>query len=268
MNLKVYFRDFNRKRHQRNVLEIMVFILYLTSSLQNVYARAWRLAFLIEYLKQKWEQIKRQLKINYKTTNIQKLTQTPGFKVAYRVNIYLSLLTRLGQSFPINTQKKIWKNPTEKNFGVVFISVHLPLVKVAIARLIADGQEIDAGLSASITPDMKMSFWGITQKVPIIQTGALSLVKIKSILQQKGSVVMMADTGPLSDIYPNIFHLAAKTNADVFFLLAYLNDRGVVEIFLEEPPHKKNSSEEQIKENMNALKVARDSILVKYSRLM
>jgi len=262
---KAYFRDYTKGRHERNQLEVLVFVLYLFTRLKNIYSRAWRLAYIIENLKLKKAVLKRIINGKPNIELVLKPTQSIGFNIAYRVNIYLSLLTRFGHPFPINTKKVIWKDSIEKDSGVIYITVHLPLIKVAIAKLIEDGQQIDAGLSASQTPDGRMSFWGITQKVPIIQTGSMSLLKIKSILKNRGSIVMMADTGLSSIIYPNIFHLAAKTNARIMFLMAYLNENGVVEITLSEPPHCQFTTEIQVEENTTALRVARETILVKYA---
>ena len=261
---KIYFRDYRKGRHDRNLLELLVFILYLFSDLQKIYNRAWKLANLIENLKLKKALITSRINRNSKKALLN-LNQTKGFNIANRVNIYLSLLTRLGHAFPIKTKKVIWKENIEKDCGVIFISVHLPLIKVAIAKLIEDGHEINAALSASLTQDGKMAFWGITKKVPIIQSGAMSLVKVKSILTNKGSIVMMADAGPLSMIYPNIFHLAAKINARILFLFAYLNEKGVIEITLTEPSHSQISDDKQLEKNITDLREAREEILIKYA---
>ncbi len=262
---KLYFKDFTKGRNERNFLELVVFVLYLLTSLKNLYSRAWKLAFLIENLKMRKRFLRKIIFKIPSSESVLKPTQSIGFNIAYRVNIYLSLLTRLGYAFPINTHKNIWKGNIYNDCGVIYISVHLPLIKVAIAKLIEDGKDIDAGLSASYSVDGKMSFWGITKRIPIIQTGPMSLLRIKSILKNKGSIVMMADTGLYSIIYPNIFHLAAKTNARVMFILAYLNENGVIEINLTEPPHIQFNTEEQIEENITALRMARETILVNYA---
>ena len=265
MFYKAYFRNFSKSRFNRKVFDVIVFILYLISNIKNIYTRIWKFVYIIENLTLIKVYLRRLfLKKSIRDT-IMKPTESIGYNIAGRLNTYLSLITRIGVPFPVKIRKTIWQNDIDNKDGIIFITVHLPLIKVAIASLLTDGQVIDAALAAEPTLDGKMSFWGITKKVPVIQTGAMSLLKVKSILEHKGSVVLMADKDPESIIYPNIFHLAAKTNARVLFLLAFLNEDSVIEISLYQPPYCQSSSIQQTEENIKALREAREEILLKYA---
>lgn len=265
MYYKAYFRDFSKNSFNRKVFNVLVFLLYLFSNLKDIYLRVWKFVYIIENLKLKKVYLRSLFFKNRNQNQILNPTKTVGYNIAARLNTYLSLMTRIGNPFPIKTIKSNWQNDIDNTDGIVFITVHLPLVKVAIAKLLTEGHRIDAAIAEASNVNGKMSFWGITQKVPVILTGSMSLLKVKSILNQKGTVLMMADKDPESIIYPNIFHLASKTNARIFFLLACLNEDSVIEISLYKPPHCQSTSIQQTEDNIKALTEARDNILLKYS---
>ena len=256
------------RKHKRKIKIwlLIMGIFYHISNLQIIYSRACKFACLVEKLKLRKEYIRGLFIKKSDSGIIFNITETLGYKIAERLNMYFALLTRLGYSYPIKSIKCNWKNDINNNDGIIFISVHLPLIKVALAKLLTEGQKIDAAISANSTLDGQMPFWGIPKKVPIILNGAMSLIKVKSILKDKGCVVMMADSGPTSKIYPNIFHLAAKMNASVFFVLAYLNEESIVEINMYEAPYCQSTSGQQIEKNITALREARDEILLKYAK--
>lgn len=266
-NYKEYFKDFKKGSPKRKRLEVMVFVLHILSNPNNLFGRALGLAKSIEKLKQVKEGLLGSFIKKGRSGKIIDATQTPGYNIARRLNIYLSLLTRLGYPFEIKTTKRNWVDKIDASSGVIVLTVHLPLMKVAIARLIMDGLVIDAAIAAEPNKTGKMSFWGITHKVPVILSGRMSLVKAKSILLNGGCIVMMPDTSPYSTINPNIFWFASRVNARVLFLIAYLNEQSEIEVGLFEPPYSQSSTAQEIEANVRALGEARAAILGNYAKL-
>jgi len=187
-----------------------------------------------------------------------------AFTRAGKLNSLLAYLTRANKPFPIPctiTGLEVLEN---KNRGTAFCTVHLPLAKVAISAVISNGYHIDAAIVASPTADRLMSVWGITQKIPTIESNKHSLLKAKTILHQNGSVLLMLDALYGEKYSPNIMHLAGKTSAQAIFFLAELNPSGIIDIQILQFPNPYCENETAVAENIQFVSDAVEKVLARY----
>ncbi len=263
---KKIFKDFDSKYKRNKWIKLCICGIAITLPPTKWYRAAYQMSVWVAIVKKHFtscNMLARVLQYNSQQGN-NKVNQAIGFIVADRLNTYLSLFTRLKVPYPISFHCN--QNPTDQviNRGVVLVSVHLPLVKAAVGHLLQKGFNIDAAIAGNPTKGGKMAFWGTTLTVNTILADSYSLVKAKTILSNNGCIALMVDYGEELIISPNVFHLAAKTNAQVLFLIPYLNAQGIVEIYLSTPPYNICTKTEHIEANIADLKNKREVVFKKY----
>lgn len=82
-----------------------------------------------------------------------------------------------------------------------------------------------------------MAIWGITETLPVLLRNASVLIKARSILAKKGSVVAMIDRGLDGSFSPNLLYLCGKVNAKLVFFFATLQPNGSIDAKIVLPPH-------------------------------
>ena len=166
------------------------------------------------------------------------------------LNTLLGFLTRANKPFPIPCSLSGFDLLSDATTGTAFCTVHLPLVKVAISAALTNGFKIDAAIVASPNANELMSVWGITQKIPTIQSSSQSLFKAKKILTQNGCVLLMLDAFYGDNYSPNIMHVAGLTGSKAVFFIAELSPNGMIDIQILPFPNPFCTNEIAIAENI------------------
>ncbi len=188
-----------------------------------------------------------------------------GFLKAQDLNSFLALMTREQKYFhiPYNISGLEY---LDADCGIILCSVHVPLVKVALRGLIENDIEISAAIVGLPPASNTMSVWGITSKIPIIVRNPFSLLKAKTLLLNKGKLVLMVDDEETNVYSPNIMKLCGKIDAKVVFFFAELNAQNVIDTYFIEAPFSRCRDEEEIKENLIFLRKKHDEILERYAK--
>lgn len=191
--------------------------------------------------------------------------KSKGFCKAQDLNSFLSLMTREQKYFhiPYNINGLKYLNA---DCGIILCSVHVPLVKVTLRGLIDNHIELTAAVVGVPPAINQMSVWGITKKVPIIAKNSFSLLKAKTVLQNKGNLVLMIDDGQTGEYSPNIMKLCGKIDAKIVFFFAELNAQNVVECYCIEAPFPHCRTAAEIDENLIFLRRKHDEILENYAK--
>ncbi|TFF39744.1 hypothetical protein [Mucilaginibacter psychrotolerans] len=143
----------------------------------------------------------------------------------------MSLLTRKNIAFPIPVIAKGFELfAKERPCGIMLCSVHLPLVKVAIRYLVENGYAPKAAIAGAHHQITAVALWGSTQTIPAIATGPTVLIKMRTILLEGATMVVLVDGAYGESISPNTFLLANQLNADIVFFLAELLPGGTIEV--------------------------------------
>lgn len=183
---------------------------------------------------------------------------------AIQVNCILSLLTRTKRPFPIE-YKMTGTDALVDTSGLIICTVHLPLVKVGVRAILDQKHRIDAAIVANPLPDSLIGFWGITQKIPALLKDRFVLLKAKSILNKKGVILLMIDNNDNSHYSSNIMHLCRLTKSKIVFLFAELNQQGVVDANIINPPYPHCETPYQIEKNIAFAKQKTEEIKQRYS---
>jgi hypothetical protein len=191
--------------------------------------------------------------------------KSKGLFKAQDLNSFLSLMTRRQRTFPI-PYKISGLESFDEDCGIILCSVHIPSVKVTLRGLIDNHVEISAAIVGTPPASNTMSLWGITDKVPIIVKNTYSLIKAKTVLENKGSLVLMVDHTETGLYSPNIMKLCGKLDAKVVFFFAELNAQNVVESYLIEAPFPRCRTAEEINQNLIFLRKKHDEILENYRK--
>jgi hypothetical protein len=139
-------------------------------------------------------------------------------------------------------------------------------VKVTLRGLIDNQVILSAAIVARPPASNKMSVWGITKKVPIIVKNTFSLLKSKTVIENKGTLVLMIDQTETGEYSPNIMKLCGKMDAKVVFFFAELNSQNVIECNCIEAPFPRCRTAEEINENLIFLRKKHDDILENYRK--
>lgn len=191
--------------------------------------------------------------------------KSKGFYKAQHLNSFLALMTREQKYFHIPYNLNGLEYLTA-DCGIILCSVHVPLVKVTLRGLIDNHIELTAAVVGVPPAINQMSVWGITKKVPIIAKNSFSLLKAKTVLQNKGNLVLMIDDGKTGEYSPNIMKLCGKIDAKIVFFFAELNAQNVVESYLIEAPFPRCRTAEDINQNLIFLRSKHDEILENYRK--
>ena len=183
---------------------------------------------------------------------------------AERLNTLLALITRCRKAYYIPISIKGFEHCSHPDSGLLLCTVHIPLLKVAIGKMLDNDVHIDAAIAAIPGPNNTMSFWGTTKQVAAILSDSKVLLKVKSILQNNGTVTLMVDRYYGKPISPNIFHLAAKTGTKLAYVLIELLPNGQLVAKVIPPPHTICTDEASVNENIAALKHEMDSLVGRY----
>lgn len=183
----------------------------------------------------------------------------------YNINKLLALLTRKKRPFPI-PYKIVQSEYTNNESGLILCTVHLPLAKVAIRAFLENNSKIDAAIVGVPTSDNHMAIWGITNKIPALVKSQFVLLKAKRILEQKGCIVLMIDSGSSNTYSPNILKLGGKIGVRTMFFFAELQPDGTIYSRFVNPPHPYCENEAAINANLDFLKNEATKIVGDYKK--
>ena len=189
------------------------------------------------------------------------------YQKAFSLNRLLSLITRTGKSYPIPIIFTGKEHLLPNNEGLIICSVHLPLVKAGVGILLDEGLFVDVALAALPSESGVMPFWGTSKLVKSLKTDANVLLKIKSILKEKGNVLAMIDSGKYllwKSISPNMMHFCGKVGSRVVFLFVSLTDNHVLNASIVSPPFPYCKTNEEVEKNVEFMRQERDAILLSY----
>jgi len=172
------------------------------------------------------------------------------------VNRFLAMLTRRGVPFPVPYRIKgvsALFDAAAHTGGVIYVSAHIPLVKVA-ARAIIETVGMPTRCIA-LDPDVneQIAVWGLVQRLPALRPVANVLVRSRSILRAGGSILLLIDPRPGVAYSPNMLRLAGKVGARVVLFFSELMPDGHVEVLFLTPPDPFCRSEEGVQANLQAL---------------
>jgi hypothetical protein len=145
--------------------------------------------------------------------------------------------------------------------GLVFCSVHLPLVDATLAPISRIGCAPAAVVAANMSPGERYPIWGYEEGLPAINSDGLALVKMRSILRRGGSVAVLVDTDWCTTFSANTFRLVRSLGTRLIFMLPEIQPNGQIVVEYSQPPDPLCSSDESIRLNMRALQVGIDRIL-------
>jgi hypothetical protein len=190
-----------------------------------------------------------------------------GLDCAYWLNSILSLLTRTKKPFAIPikvTGIDVFKK--SRAGGVLLCSLHLPLSKVALRCLLENGIKLDVAIAADHHLAPSVAVWGITEVIPAIDTGSSVLIKAKSILGKKGTVVALVDKVLGLSVSPNSFLLAHKLKAQVIYFLSELMADGTIAVSFLESAISDPDAQQAARLQINELTEHVQDIISRYER--
>ena len=188
-----------------------------------------------------------------------------GLNRAEGLNSLLSLLTRTGKPYPIKVVTTGMEH-LDSNDGLVLCTAHIPLVKVSMASILQSGFTITAAITNKPTPDGTMAVWGINNRIPTIARSPTVLIRARTILNCKGSVLLMLDKFYGDAYSPNMLRLCGKTGGRALFYFAELKMDGKIYVSLEQPPYPYCKTEAEIVENLKSLAAKIELITERYKQ--
>ena len=189
--------------------------------------------------------------VRRKIINFDKSNNNAHLKNAINLNTILNTIAKQQKEFhipySITGQEKI--NPNESS---IFISVHLPLNKVALRAFEASGCPIKSIIANYSDMGDEMAIWGTKRTIPVILGNSQSLLKAKTVLNS-GNLFLLIDNGKES-LNPNIFFLSQKLNKKVYFFSTVLTKDFSVEIKFKSLPFPDNLDILEIEQNIKFIK--------------
>lgn len=189
--------------------------------------------------------------VRNKIINFDKSNSNAHLKYAMNLNVILNTIAKQQKEFhipySITGQEKI--NPNESS---IFISVHLPLNKVALRAFEASGCPIKSIIANYFDKGDEMAIWGTKRTIPVILGNSQSLLKAKIALNN-GNLFLLIDNGKES-LNPNIFFLSQKLNKKVYFFSTVLTKDFSVEIKFKSLPFPYNLDILEIEQNIKFVK--------------
>ncbi len=178
-------------------------------------------------------------------------------------NRLLSLLTRTGKPFPIHV-RNVGLNELEGASKIIFCTVHLPLVKVAIRSILENHIPINGAIVGIPLKNDQFAVYGINDKINALTRNPYVLLKAKRILNDNGNIVLMVDNSSGEYYSPNIMHLCGMVGARMIFFYSELLSDGTIKNTFANPPNPHCRNEEEVNENMTFVKQSTAEILQRY----
>jgi hypothetical protein len=191
-----------------------------------------------------------------------------GLNHATLLNTILSLMTRKKIPFPIPVRARgleIFEK--ERPNGVILCSLHIPLCKVALRRLIENGFHPDLAITHHRNKNTSIAVWGITDVIPAIKAGPVVFFKARTILNQGKCLLALADPVFGADISPNLFFLAHRLKSQIIYFLAELMPEGDIEVSFFESAIKDAAAEKAVGAQVSELRGYSDHIINRYQNL-
>jgi hypothetical protein len=189
--------------------------------------------------------------VKRKIINFDKINNNAHLKYAINLNVILNTIAKQQKKFyipySITGQEKI-----NSNENSIFISVHLPLTKVALRAFEASGGAIKSIIANYSDKGDEMAIWGTKRTIPVILGNSQSFVKAKNALKI-GNLGLFIDNGTES-LNPNIFFLSQKLNKKLYFLSTVLAKDFSVEIKFKSLPFPYNLNLLEIEQNIKFIK--------------
>lgn len=189
--------------------------------------------------------------VRRKIINFDKSNNNAHLKNALNLNIILNTIAKQQKEFnipySINSQEKINTNESS-----IFISVHLPLIKVALRAFEDSGHPLKTIIANYSDKGDSMAIWGTKRTIPVILGNSQSLLKSKTVLNS-GNLSLLIDNGKES-LNPNIFFLSQKLNKKVYFFLPVLTKDFSIEIKFKSLPFPYNLDILEIEQNIKFIK--------------
>ena len=147
--------------------------------------------------------------------------------------------------------------------GLVFCSVHLPLVFATLAPVKGMPFAPTWVVATDVRPGGTFPVWGYEDGLPAIKRDGLALVRMRSILRRGGSVAVLIDLDDhwCKSLSVNTLHLVRALGARLIFMLPEIRKNGQVIVEYVEPPDPWCRSDESIALNMKDLRERIDRIL-------
>ena len=194
---------------------------------------------------------------------IHKHKRSMGLIQASHLNRLLSLLTRTGKQFYI-PYSNIGLADIQPHTRLIFCTVHLPLVHVAIRALLEHGIHLDGAIVGVPIKDNLMTVWGLSQKINALTRNNHVLVRAKTLLANNGNIVLMIDMASGNSYSPNIMHFGGMLGAKIVFFFSELTPDGTILNTFYMAPNPYCRNELQIQENISFLKNKHNEILTHY----
>jgi hypothetical protein len=189
--------------------------------------------------------------VKRKIINFDKINNNAHLKYAINLNVILNTIAKQQKEFhipySITGQEKI--NPNESS---IFISVHLPLNKVALQACEDSGYPVKSIIANYSDKGDEMAIWGTKRTIPVILGNSQSFVKAKNALKI-GNLGLFIDNGTES-LNPNIFFLSQKLNKKLYFLSTVLAKDFSVVIKFKSLPFPYNLNLLEIEQNIKFIK--------------
>lgn len=164
-----------------------------------------------------------------------------GIIHAFVLDGVLALLTETNTPFFIPVRIKGIENIKSINpEGKIICSLHLPLYHVALAVLDKESS-MPVYSVKGLNNEMKEAgmteapVWGRTERIKIIPTGHMSLIKARDRLGEGALVATLADVLLGYDVFPGMFQLSLILNIPLYYYLVELLPDGYMEVSFIEP---------------------------------
>jgi hypothetical protein len=199
------------------------------------------------------------------------LALTP-FRRNYRYRIMVSWLTEsalwrliaLGRPFPIPIRDKNMKallDARRDSKAVALCSVHMPLIRLVLRRLVELGLPPTAVVAQEAAINGRMPVWGMTESLPGLIADRTVLFKVRTILRQGGLLATLVDANLGDPPNCNVFRLIRSVNARVVFFTTELQRGGEIVVEFFAPPDPLCLSDESVQSNLLELQSKADRIL-------
>lgn len=184
--------------------------------------------------------------------------------VAWILNYWISRLVSAKGAFPIPIRVKgselisnLFRNPT----GVALCSAHLPLLDACLQALIEIGCPPAAVVAA---PGSLIGSWFPVWGRPVlpgIPSGQAVLLKVRTVLRNRGLVAGLVDPYSGNAYSPNLFRVAQLTGSKIIFVVPELRPNGDIDIEFFLPPDPSCQTEQSIRLNLQVLQSRVDRVL-------
>jgi len=187
--------------------------------------------------------------VRYKNLNLETIIKNPNSKYKYSEYLLFIFDTIAKQKrefiipYSVTGLEKI--DPCESS---IFISVHFPLIKVALRAFEESGYSIKSIIANFPDAGDEMATWGTKKTIPVILGNALSFIKAKNALKI-GNLFLLIDNHK-GELNSNILFLSQKLYKKVYFFSTILTEDFSVEIKFVPLPFPYNLDSTEIEQNI------------------